>query len=139
LDSMWKSLSPSPAKGFNGRSNSLISLRSNSLLQRAVSLQFLNRGNREKQKSEMAKIRLRYADTARAVIWPHCRYVVDEKTRLNQQKMAPLAEGADRISEKFLPVEMEDDRSPYPPCAINAVLRSDSEDSEDDIDQMTRL
>ncbi|GMT33039.1 hypothetical protein PFISCL1PPCAC_24336, partial [Pristionchus fissidentatus] len=135
------SSTPSPVKTTNGRSNSLISLRSNSLLQRAVSLQFLNRGNREKEKHEMAKIRLRYMDTSRAVIWPNCRYTVDEKTRLEQKttKMAPLAEGADRLSQKFLPVELEDHRSPYPPCAINKVLRSDSEDSEDDIDRMTRL
>ncbi|CAJ0935173.1 unnamed protein product, partial [Mesorhabditis belari] len=83
------------------------------------------------------RIKLRYKDTAKHVIWPACRL---PETPIKQPiGAAPLSPTEFGRSNKT--AEIEDPRTPFPKPAINAVLRSDSEASSDDEDVifMTRL
>ncbi|VDP02984.1 unnamed protein product [Heligmosomoides polygyrus] len=93
------------------------------LLRSFASLQFMS-GSVESIDREFREkldhVKIRYRDTAKLVIWPECR--VDWSP-----PCAPPRESDPRTILNH--ADLEDDRSPYLPCTINSVKRSDSEDS----------
>ncbi|CAJ0583246.1 unnamed protein product, partial [Mesorhabditis spiculigera] len=98
---------------------------------------FLNKDMPEISPEERRRIKMRYKDISKHVIWPNCRFPESpNKKPYAGPALPPLVENL--TAEK---AEIEDPRTPFPKPAINAVLRSDSEGSSEDEDvvQLTRL
>ncbi|CAB3401173.1 unnamed protein product [Caenorhabditis bovis] len=111
---------------------------STSLFKRAISLQFLSRNTDNLvDKEKKAFIKMRYKETSKYVIWPFCK-LPDKLPHYTPITMAKPEE-ADPRTVLHEP-DIEDHRSPYLPCTINHVLRSDSEDSSsaEQVLEMTR-
>lgn len=120
------------------------------LLRRAASfasLQFISESvesvDRE-FREKLDHVKIRYRDTAKFVIWPECRVDWRPSNQLNvvihpSPPCAPSRESDPRTILNH--ADLEDDRSPYLPCTINSVKRSDSEDSSsaESVLEMTRL
>ncbi|VDM61564.1 unnamed protein product [Angiostrongylus costaricensis] len=132
----------------NGRALSFPSLddgRGQGLLRRVASLQFIAKKFEPLDKEVRAFVKLRYKDIAKFIIWPECRFdsVPSNGMKMllhdNPSQLRPTREPDPRtILNK---AELEDHRSPYLPCTINSVTRSDSEDSSsaESVLEMTRL
>ncbi|CAD6188793.1 unnamed protein product [Caenorhabditis auriculariae] len=127
-----------PTKHASSTTNLARSQSSTSLLKRAISFQFLSRNTESVvDREKRAFIKMRYKDISKYVIWPSCR-LPDQKDFPKNPPLVPTSPKDPRTV--LLQPELEDHRSPYLPCTINHVLRSDSEDSSDaeQVLEMTR-
>ncbi|CAJ0609816.1 unnamed protein product [Cylicocyclus nassatus] len=132
----------------NGRALSLPSIddKSQGLLRRVASLQFIAKKFEPLNKEVRAFVKLRYKDVAKYTIWPECRLEDGWNTKVvkpnieyyERPRRVPSGPDPRTILNK---AELEDHRSPYLPCTINSVTRSDSEDSSsaESVLEMTRL
>ncbi|CAI5454037.1 unnamed protein product [Caenorhabditis angaria] len=124
--------------------NNLVRSKSSaSLFKRAISLQFLSKNAESAvDREKAAHIKMRYKDTAKYVIWPTCRLPADIYQIISCGQAAPtIAKSEHDPRTVLMQPDIEDHRSPYMPCTINHVLRSDSEDSSEaeQVLEMTRL
>ncbi|ETN79338.1 hypothetical protein NECAME_09895, partial [Necator americanus] len=106
--------------------------------------QFIPKKFKPLDREARAFVKLRYKDIAKYIIWPECRLEdglcskINVVVREHLSKRAPPSPDPRTVINEAV---MEDHRSPYLPCTINSVTRSDSEDSSsaESVLEMTRL
>ncbi|KHJ98800.1 hypothetical protein OESDEN_01206 [Oesophagostomum dentatum] len=107
-------------------------------------LQFIAKKFEPLNKEVRAFVKLRYKDIAKYTIWPECRLEDGWSSKVNvgiYERQPPRPPSGPDPRTILGRADMEDHRSPYLPCTINSVTRSDSEDSSsaESVLEMTRL
>ncbi|WKY15818.1 hypothetical protein Q1695_000921 [Nippostrongylus brasiliensis] len=118
--------------------------RGQGLLRRVASLQFISKKTEPVDKRTRAYVKIRYKDIAKFIIWRECRLEEVPSNRIKPilHPSPPRAPSREPDPRTILNrAELDDHRSPYLPCTINSVTRSDSEDSSsaESVLEMTRL
>uniref|UniRef100_A0A7I4Z2U2 Arrestin_N domain-containing protein n=1 Tax=Haemonchus contortus TaxID=6289 RepID=A0A7I4Z2U2_HAECO len=144
---MWQYIEAGPTKCHRVLSfPSLNEVRERGYMRRVASLQFISKKFEFGEKVR-AYVKIRYKDASKFIIWQECRLEGSEGKGNDHFKVFPHASPVRFPPREPDPrttlnqAELDDYRSPYLPCTINSVARSDSEDSSsaESVLGMTRL